>query len=134
MALLTWSDDYKVNIRVIDNEHRALFDMVNAIDDAVQKGDAEAAIAAGLKALLRYAHEHFPDEERFIAQSGYPKLAQHKAEHDKFTHAINRYKDQFENTPDRFDSAAFLKYLAGWISGHVLHADKDIAPYLRGEL
>ena len=50
MALLTWSDDYKVNIRVIDNEHRALFDMVNVIDDAVQKGDAEAAIAAGLKA------------------------------------------------------------------------------------
>ena len=84
--------------------------MVNALDDAVRKGDADAAIAAGLNVLLRYAHEHFPDEERFIAQSGYPRLAHHKAEHDKFTPAINRHQAQFDDNPDRFDAAALLKY------------------------
>ena len=54
MAFLEWSDEYKVNIRVIDNEHRALFAMVNALHEAVQKGTAEAAIAATLDAFMMH--------------------------------------------------------------------------------
>ena len=134
MAFLEWSDEYKVNIRVIDNEHRALFAMVNALHEAVQKGTAEAAIAATLDALLRYTREHFPGEERYIAQSGYPGLARHQAEHEKFKRTIDRYKTQHDDNPERFDADTLLNYLKGWITGHVLRSDKEIAPYLRGDV
>jgi hemerythrin len=133
MAILTWSDEYKVNIRVIDDEHRALFDLVNSIDDGARRGDGGKTIASGLAALLRYARDHFPDEEKFITQSGYPRLTHHAAEHEKFTRTITRHKERFESDPEGFDVDAFLTYLAGWVSGHVLHADKEIAPYLKGE-
>ena len=37
MNLFEWSQDYAVGIRLIDNDHRGLFETINALHEAVQQ-------------------------------------------------------------------------------------------------
>lgn len=51
MTFLPSSDDYKVNIRVIDNEHRELFDLVNTLHEEFSQGKGDRVIGSTLNAL-----------------------------------------------------------------------------------
>ena len=62
MNLFEWSQDYAVGIRLIDNDHRGLFETINALHEAVQQESGEAEIGNTLNALIRYVQEHFTRE------------------------------------------------------------------------
>lgn len=133
MTFFPWSDDYKVNIRVIDNEHRALFDLVNALHLEISQGKGEQVIGSTLSALIRHVGEHFPNEERYMEQCGFPGLRRHVSEHERFAQTVRRFKQQFDDNPDRLNTDSLLNTLKNWITGHVLKSDREMIPYLRGE-
>jgi|TARA_B100000315_G_scaffold234132_1_gene247877 hemerythrin len=133
MTFLPWSDDYKVNIRVIDNEHRALFDLVNALHQEISHGKGEQIIGSTLGALIRYTDEHLSNEEKYMRQCGFPGLARHVTEHERFAQTVRRYKQQFDADPDSLNTDNLLNTLKNWITSHVLKSDQEMAPYLRGE-
>ncbi|MDP6573738.1 MAG: bacteriohemerythrin [Rhodospirillales bacterium] len=133
MTFLPWSEDYKVNIRVIDNEHRALFDLVNALHLEISQGKGERVVGSTLSALIRHIEEHFPNEEKYMEQCGFPGLRHHVSEHERFAQTVRRFKQQFDDNPDRLNTDSLLNTLKNWITGHILKSDREMIPYLRGE-
>ena len=65
-CVFRWTDTYKVNIAVLDQQHQELFDVVNTLERALHVGEGNAAIDRILDRLMTYAGLHFAAEESLM--------------------------------------------------------------------
>lgn len=129
MKLLSWNDDYSVGIEAIDNDHKALFRLINEFYDAFQESRKRSHLTPLLIQLVRYAEEHFQREERIMAQHVYPEREQHHEIHERLYETIFELNKRLESDPlplDR-DAVAFLKH---WLVDHILLEDKKLGAFL----
>src|SRR3990172_5523835 len=80
VSLVRWSNAYRVGLRVIDNDHQELFEIINGIAAAVMQRHAPGVVAGRLERLMRHAREHFPVEENFMVQAQFPGLSEHQGD------------------------------------------------------
>ena len=132
MPFLSWSKDYSVKIRAIDNDHKELFDCVNELHRALQAGDNDEEVSYAISLLARYVKDHFDREEQLMAKYGYPKIAEHKAEHQKLRRMVQAIWRIHADTPTRIDSDKLLSFLCEWLTKHILGSDMRYARYLLG--
>src|SRR5579871_764419 len=83
-----WTDNYKVNIATLDEQHRQLFEAVNALDLALRMGDGMVAIDQVLDKMVDYIGVHFNSEEALMEQHNFPVLSAQKAQHEMFREPI----------------------------------------------
>ncbi len=72
MSRFEWSDEYSVGIRMIDYDHRGLFEVLNDLQDAVEHRHGEAEIGHTITYLVHYVQAHFEREERLMREYGRP--------------------------------------------------------------
>jgi len=132
MPFLSWSKDYSIKIRAIDNDHKELFDCVNELHRAIQDGDNDEEVSYAISLLARYVKEHFDREEQLMAKYGYPKVAEHKAEHQKLRRMVQAIWRIHADTPTRIDTDKLLAFLCEWLTKHILGSDMRYARYLLG--
>lgn len=130
MNLFEWSQDYAVGIRLIDNDHRGLFETINALHEAVQQESGEAEIGNTLNALIRYVQEHFTREEHLMEEYGYPDFDNHKKTHRTFTRQVFAMQKVFEADNELVDLVKMVEFLRGWLIRHILQSDMEYVPYL----
>jgi hemerythrin len=131
MAFMEWSEDYVTGITDIDNDHQTLFMFVNDLHDKITTGAGNEDIGETLAGLVNYVGVHFTREEQFMTEAGYSDLEDHAEAHRRLSARVFALKDQFETAPRDFDSAAFLEFLKGWLTGHILYTDMDYVPILK---
>ena len=127
---VVWRDDFSVGFEPIDNQHKELVKMTQALFESCKNG-ATAADKAFLKTISQagdYARVHFADEEKYLDQAGFPNLTEHKKKHVDFMDAVLKAIQEFEkgNTAP-LDLARYLK---NWLLNHIAKSDKEYAPYL----
>lgn len=126
--LVEWQDTYSVGNGAIDADHKRLFELFNEFASAVNNGEGDAIIQYVLKELLDYTDYHFDREERFMRESSYPGFEAHKKMHDDF---INQIHDVNNHMDAGGEMGAFvLEVLTGWLSRHILGADKQLGEFL----
>jgi len=83
MALhLNWHDAYACGEPTIDQEHRKLFDLANAlIEQAYLRKENPRGFELALEKLLEHVVQHFNDEEAILARYHYADLAEHARAH-----------------------------------------------------
>lgn len=133
MTYFPWSQDYCIGVRLIDNDHKELVELVNGLHDQIEASGTKAEIAAALGFLARYVKEHFAREEALLAEYGYPELAAHRAVHHKMTAKIHAAQKVFAADPAWLDPQKLLLFLREWLVHHILGTDKKYVPYLHGE-
>lgn len=77
MTLLSWSNQYLIGDARIDSEHEELFRLLNDFHSRWAEAQDRQDIARILNNLVIYAEMHFRHEEKIMADSDYPKLAEH---------------------------------------------------------
>jgi hemerythrin len=129
MAYIKWEEKYSVDIQVIDEQHKRLFEMIEKFYDALRQKQREDAMAEILKGLADYSIYHFHSEETVMEQHHYPGYQQHKAEHARFIDTVGEFRNRFEkgHLLIPIEVADFLKT---WLSRHILVVDKHYAPFL----
>lgn len=132
-GFMVWSDRFALGIRVLDNEHKQLFDIINSLHDAVHDGEEQKAIGSILDALVDYAEGHFQREEAYLERYGYPKYREHKAEHRRLTGIVYGLKRQYACNPEKVVGRDVLAFVKSWLEKHILNEDMAFVPYLRGE-
>lgn len=133
MTFLPWSDNYSVHIRAIDSDHKELFDTVNQLHTAIEQQRPHEEVSFTINLLARYVKEHFAREEQIMAQYGYPKLAQHKTQHQRLKHMVKAIRRIHDEEPERLDPAKLLKFLSDWLTNHIIRSDMEYATYLNNE-
>ncbi len=79
---LTWRAAYACGEPTIDQEHRKLFELANAlIESAFTRAQHPEKFDANLGKLLAHVVQHFADEEAILARNHYSELADHARAH-----------------------------------------------------
>ncbi|MDH4285227.1 MAG: bacteriohemerythrin, partial [Gallionellaceae bacterium] len=79
---LEWHDSYGCGEPTIDEEHRKLFDLANAlIRSAFTRDEEPKQFDEDLERLLTHIVQHFSDEEAILESHHYPDLAAHRHAH-----------------------------------------------------
>lgn len=125
-----WKESYRTGIETIDEQHYALFQMVDQLLRAIdiekstqQKKDYIATISF----MKHYVVQHFSDEEAYQASIHYPGLENHKKEHRDFTATVLSYEEKFiaTNYENRIVKE-FAGNLVAWLIYHVAKEDQKI--------
>lgn len=128
---LSWSDDYKIGINVIDEQHKRLFAYFDELQAVIASGNPQG-VAVIVNGLVNYAISHNTFEETLMEQARYPMLKAHHKIHETFKARANKYLRQLEAGYDPLKLAEQVRiYIGLWLINHVKQEDMDYAPYVK---
>ncbi len=131
MERLEWSDLYRTDIPLVDEQHHKPFDMINEIADRLGQGGIDQdTVEAALDGLVECAHQHFVDEEREMVHHAVDQRHQRvqRMEHSSFIYDLDRlrsYTDDDGELEDQYEE--ILQFTASWLIYHTLRTDQKMA-------
>ena len=121
-----WKDEYMVNIREFDEQHRTLFKMCNEIYISYKKGEN---LSKAADQLLNYMTFHFIREEALLTEHHYPDIEVLKDEHEAIINEIQAFRPRLKDSVSETD-VAFLDVLKSWLVRHTLVTDRKYKTYM----
>lgn len=123
MPLMDWSPALDVGVESMNREHREILSAMNAVYDGAQAGQFGAPMMARIARLGDVTQRHFADEERFMAQTGYPGLETHKAIHARLLRDFTTHAEAIA-AAGGVPSKEFFQFLHLWLSAHIKCIDR----------
>ncbi len=132
MAFFEWREDYKVGVKLVDQQHRRLVGLVEELYEAMKAGKGSEGARRVLKGLVDYTRTHFRTEEEFMKNHSYPGLLAHKREHDDLARQAEELLSQVERgkLTVPLETGKFLKE---WLATHIMETDKKLGKYLNAK-
>lgn len=125
---IVWSDNNKLGIPIIDEQHRGIISTINSLHYFIQTGHEHEIIKPTMTMLEQYTEVHFKTEEALLAEANYPALEEHIALHKELA---KRTKKLSIDANRRKDSDMVLKFLKEWWLGHINKKDRQYISFLR---
>ena len=132
MPIVTWLDEYNVNVEEIDTQHIKMLELVNNLHAAVEARADKHDLESLLVDLIDFTRMHFSTEEQLMKTHDYPELAEHHKEHrlllgylTDLVHAVSSgrnlcfYSDYDVSTD--------------WARIHIAECDKDLGAFLNSK-
>lgn len=129
MALMTWNSKYSVGVKHLDGQHTVLFGLLNDLHAAMLKGEAQSMTGPLLRKLVDYTHTHFAAEEKMLAESKYPGLAEHKIKHRDLIKQVEDYASRFDRGEITLN-LHLMNFLRDWLTNHIQKTDHEYGPWL----
>lgn len=133
--LVSWGDHLEIGQPQIDAQHQAIFDIAIEIADIWHKRGALDQLKAVADKLDRVLRAHFQFEEQELAELGYERLAEHRAEHAVILGELrtirNRLEDMGPGTVLAEPGFLVLSFVLGVTVGHLNHSDTDYCELAR---
>ena len=95
MPLIEWTDNLSVGIDSIDEQHKKLVNIINALNDAILSGESNNLLIQIFNNLATYTNVHFTYEENMFAEFGYPDSVEHKKQHEALIAQLIELKQEF---------------------------------------
>ncbi|MBO5373408.1 MAG: bacteriohemerythrin [Lachnospiraceae bacterium] len=127
-----FTDDCRIGVTEIDQEHEHLFSLINQAYDLLASEDADLRLTAQtlLHQLKEYANTHFAHEEAYMKKIGDPELESQKQEHADFIAYINTINIGYlDNTRVKPALKSMLDYLSRWLFRHIIGSDTLIGKF-----
>lgn len=127
MPIVDWQNAYSLGMPEIDEQHKALFELINELWGAIVKRASIENQMLVIEGLERYTIAHFTAEETFMRAIKYSKFDVHKQMHDQFIQRIADEKTRLLN--GHGFSLDVLYFLKDWLVNHILVSDQDYAHF-----
>ena len=131
MHIIAWSSEFALGIDEIDEQHKALVGMINALDASTHGEFSADSVRRLLGGLNDYVRDHFAFEERLMAGGGCSQelVTRHLGEHAYFRSVLQDLTSDFENER-RNVTATLIEYLVHWLLHHIVVVDRAMAHQL----
>ncbi len=117
-----------LNVEEMDAEHRRLIDLMNRLQQVVNRGAPAVDQGKAFAALADFTERHFMHEEAYMTRVGYPGLGVHQGVHRNLMAKLNQHARQFK------DSGAFTNdlfvFLHMWLRAHICGVDTKYAAHV----
>jgi hemerythrin len=131
MVFVEWSEKLSVGMPEIDDQHKELISILNRLHAAMSEGKGKVVLKDTLADLADYTVTHFYTEERYMARYRYPKLAEHKAEHEAFVSKVKKFQLDFE-AGNATMSIDLMKFIKDWLVTHITGTDMQMGAVITG--
>ena len=128
MAYFDWQDDYSVNVREIDEQHKQLVGIINTLHEALQHNRARDVHWEIMNRILDYAATHFETEEKYMKKFDFPGYREHKSEHERFAATVLDLQGR-TNAAGFVLALDILHFLQEWLQNHMINVDKAYAAH-----
>lgn len=132
MPIVTWCDDYSVNVEEIDLQHQKMLELVNNLHTSVEACIDKQDLKEKLVGLVEFTRMHFSTEERLMKQYDYPQAAPHHREHrillqhmDNLVAAVSSGK--YPTFYSDYDVST------DWALVHIAECDKSLGAFLNSK-
>lgn len=78
---IDFSDDFLVGVKVVDEQHQALSNMLNAMNRAIARQESLGSLAGQFDELTAFVTMHFQTEEQLMKEHDFPEFEAHCEEH-----------------------------------------------------
>jgi hemerythrin len=122
-------DFCRTGIEAIDDEHHTLMRLGNRLyamsfSDEVERSEIDAVLAE----LVGFAKGHFEEEERLMAERGFPGLESHRATHQRMAHYLGEISELARETP-LLVTIRLEIFLGSWFIWHMQRDDAEFARF-----
>lgn len=126
---IEWDDKFKVDIKIIDKQHKHFIGIINKLFLTLQS-DKKDAVAKIIDELADHTDLHFATEEAFFDKYQYPDAKQHKDEHAKIRVRIIKFLSRKNQDPLK-TGYDLLDLLEEWLLGHLIKMDREYAKFFK---
>jgi len=127
--LLVWKDEYSVGVKMLDDDHKKLIDLLNQFRTAYDYHTSHRFEKESLDALVAYTRFHFQREEELLEQHDYADVESHKEQHRRMIEQVERFVDLYnEQGHDALEQVA--DFLSDWLINHINGTDKQYTQHL----
>jgi hemerythrin len=127
---LEWKDEWSSGDPRIDAEHRRMIGMAARLINASLGRSSREELTSGINGLVVETKSHFSHEEKILADSGYPDLAEHARLHAELLASADSLLSV--STDSAKSAARFFDFLVDRVViGHMLTDDVLFFPFLR---
>ncbi len=127
--MASWNDSFLIGVKIIDDQHKKLFGMVDEFYLRLADSNNEGPIIMLVKGLKEYSRIHFSTEEMLMEKYAFPGIKSHKASHVSFVNQVAVYEAKLKGNGVLMPME-MAKFLKNWIAQHVASEDKLISAYL----
>jgi hemerythrin-like metal-binding protein len=127
---IEWKSAYNLGDGGLDDEHAEWVRLANRVIRAVDHDAPAADLNEAFCELLDCTVRHFDVEERHMEGAYYPELARHRGLHDRHIRDLVRFQGRCKRREVKAEAVA--TYLLDWLLEHILQADADYVPYVKG--
>jgi hemerythrin-like metal-binding protein len=133
MKVYEWSQKLSLKIKMIDQAHKKIYDMINELSEKLYEATSEEDLGETLNTLADYIIQHFDIEDEMLEKYEYPKFEEHRAEHNIFRTKIKALLTIY------FDgryalSIDTIHFLRDWLTTHIKTSDMAYATYINDKL
>jgi hemerythrin len=121
----------KTGVAEIDRQHAQLVKCLDELSVFVGGNFEFSASLTALTTLMDYTREHFAYEEGVLADSGYPLLDEHKAEHQLITANAEALWKEIEVGNEICEQLVLT--IRKWIVDHINSEDVQFAKFIEAK-
>jgi len=127
---IIWNPSWNIGIAVIDSQHQRWVEIFNSLERAFLAGQSMDEMQTTVfKEILDYTHFHFAEEEKLMADSGYPEFSTHRRLHNDFDSLVyGRFRQH--DRGETMLTSELLKLMRNWLISHIQAEDRKIATFL----
>jgi len=126
---MEWRKDYETGIKVIDEQHMVLVDMLNKLKSPPTKEEIPKLMGQVLKGLVDYVKFHFKEEEKVMERINFPDFQKHKARHEELVKEVVNILLRVKKG-ENIDIEELKDFLTHWLMDHIIDEDKEIGHFL----
>ena len=130
MAVFVWNEKFSVSLETMDNQHKHFLNLLNDLDDAVQRNNGPEMVHTAIDRLFNYAMFHFRAEEKILSTCGYLDRDQQHREHSYF---VNQVREMAASQQDGnlVQLGSIVSFLRDWFINHIMIEDKKYAAFTK---
>lgn len=133
--LMVWGDHLMVDQPQIDAQHEGIFKLAMEIADQWFKHGDLDRIKGLAEKLAKVLEGHFRYEESQLAAVGYPRLEEHRAEHQVMLEELQVIRDRLDNMghgiAQKLPGFIVNNFVLGVTVGHIGHSDMEYCAFAR---
>lgn len=123
--LFKWKEEYETGIKVIDLQHKKIFETIDVLFTAVSENRGQEVVTQVLDELIQYAAHHFNFEESHFEKFHFEGREAHIKEHDYYRQRVAEFAATYNNTQaTNVEAFEILDFLEDWWIDHVTGTDR----------
>ena len=130
MAYFEWTVAIELGHPQIDDQHRQMLLLGEAVVDPLLSSAEHQPGAAQLQALIDFAKEHFAFEEGLMRSAAYPGADVHAKYHASLLTELTTYCKKVQRG-QHTNPVGLISFLWNWLVLHIDSADRELVLWLR---
>jgi two-component system, chemotaxis family, chemotaxis protein CheY len=124
-----WDESFVLGNEVIDNDHKHLVALLNAINSALDCSVSCDDLLTHLSLLENHCKDHFQREEDIMVNIGSQELTLHRSNHQSTLNQLRGLYEEIKskkNIEECRETVPFVELLSGWVIRDILDEDKKL--------